>query len=110
MESESKYKISYFGPLRSFIGLMFQIPKKDHIYILDMKKDIDDGFVHTFFCIKPLDIYLYNSNLELVSYKKNMKQFSILLPKKPFRYIIEGINLDKNKINFALSNLSNSIR
>jgi hypothetical protein len=46
---EYKYNIKYFSPVRSFIGLMFQLPKENTIYILDLKKDVEDGFVHTFF-------------------------------------------------------------
>ena len=102
---EYKYKIKYFGPFRSFIGLMFQIPEKDTIYILDLKEDVKDGFVHTFFCLKPLDIYLYNSKFELIDYRKNLKPFKVIIPKKPFRFIIEGINIDEEKLKISFDYL-----
>jgi len=102
---EYKYNIKYFGPIRSFIGLMFQLPKKDTIYILDLKKDVEDGFVHTFFCLKPLDIYLYDSNFELVQYSKKLKPFKILVPKKKFRYIIEGLDINDDMLRYSIKYL-----
>ncbi|MGC9079324.1 MAG: hypothetical protein ACP5G1_01150 [Nanopusillaceae archaeon] len=102
---ESKYKIKYFGFFRSIIGLMFQIPDKNTIYILDLGKDREDADVHTFFCLKPLDIYLYDSNLNLVGYKKNMKPFRVYRPRKKFRYVIEGIDLNEDKLKYALEKL-----
>ncbi|BFI73443.1 hypothetical protein YN1_4300 [Nanoarchaeota archaeon] len=105
---EYKYKIKYFGPSRSFIGLMLQIPEKDTIYILDLKEDRNDGFVHTFFCLKPLDIYLYNSKLELIDYRKKLKPFKVIFPKKPFRFIIEGLNIDEEGINISINYLKSS--
>ncbi|MGC9132953.1 MAG: hypothetical protein ACP5GJ_00925 [Nanopusillaceae archaeon] len=105
---EYKYKIKYFGPFRSFIGLMFQIPEKNAIYILDLKEDVKDGFVHTFFCLKPLDIYLFNSKLELIDFRKKLKPFKIIIPKRPFRFIIEGLDINEDKINFSLDYLKSS--
>ncbi|MFZ8856169.1 MAG: hypothetical protein ACO2OX_03195 [Candidatus Nanopusillus sp.] len=102
---EYKYSIKYFGPIRSFIGLMFQLPKKDTIYILDLKKDVEGGFVHTFFCLKTLDIYLYNSNFELVQYYKKLKPFRILVLRKKFRYIIEGLDINDDMLNYSIEYL-----
>jgi hypothetical protein len=87
---------------------MFQIPEKDTIYILDLKEEVKDGFVHTFFCLKPLDIYLFNSKLELIDYRKKLRPFRIIIPKKPFRFIIEGLNIDEDKISFSLNYLKSS--
>ncbi len=84
---------------------MFQLPKKDTIYILDLKKDVEDGFVHTFFCLKPLDIYLYNSNFELIQYYKKLKPFKILIPKKKFTYIIEGLDINDDMLKYSIEDL-----
>jgi hypothetical protein len=87
---------------------MFQIPEKNAIYILDLKEDVKDGFVHTFFCLKPLDIYLFNSKLELIDFRKKLKPFKIIIPKRPFRFIIEGLDINEDKINFSLDYLKSS--
>jgi len=84
---------------------MFQIPKKDTIYILDAGKDRKE-IIHTIFCLKPLDMYLLNSKGEIVEYHKKVKPFRIIIPKKEFRFLIEGLDLKEKDIKNVIDYLS----
>ena len=79
---------------------MLQKPKEDTIYILDLGKD-KKADVHTFFCLEPLDIVLLDSNLNIILHKKNVKPFSIFLPREKFRYIVEGKSISQEDLEEA---------
>lgn len=88
--------IIYLTGFKTYIGTMFR-KVKDEVYILDLKKE-RKASVHTYFCLQELDIFLVNEKLEIVESYKNIKPFRVIFPKNKFRYIIEGRNLDENKV------------
>ena len=81
-------RIKVFKGLSAFFGLMFRIPDKNTIYILDLGKTTKCS-IHTFFCLSNLDIYLLNENKEVIDVYKNVGVFKIIFPKKEFRYVVE---------------------
>ena len=101
-------RIVYWKGLRAIIGLIFQIPDKNTIYILDLGKDkIVD--VHTFFCFKDLDIVLISSNLEIIGWYSRVKPFRVIFPKRKFRFIVEGLNISKKDVERAISFIKENV-
>lgn len=80
---------------------------KDRLIGLMLKKDIDYGLffpkcssIHTFFMRFNIDVYMVDKNYKIISIKKNMKPWKILLPKKNVYGILEfKANTTKFKIN-----------
>lgn len=95
-----KKSIIYWKGIRANIGLMFQIPKQNTIYILDLGTD-RRSLIHTFFCFRPIDIVLINSKLEMVGKYYKVYPFRAIFPKTSFRFIIEGVDLNDIDLKFA---------
>lgn len=93
----SRSKVYFLRGIRAFIGVMFKNIKEGEIYVLDIGKERRE-IIHTFFCLKPIDIFIFDNNFNLIESYKNVKPFRVIFPKKKFRYVVEGLNLDLNKI------------
>ncbi|MEM4460555.1 MAG: hypothetical protein QW038_00425 [Nanopusillaceae archaeon] len=76
---------------------MFKFLKEGEIYVLDTGREIED-IIHTFFCFNKIDIFLLNEKLEIIDYYKNVPPFRIIIPKRKFRYVVEGLNLNEKII------------
>ena len=101
-------KIVYWKGLRAIIGLIFQLPDRNTIYILDLGEDrVAD--VHTFFCLKDLDIVLISGNLDIVGRYLGVKPFRIIFPKRKFRFIVEGLNLSEKDMERAISFIKENV-
>lgn len=98
-------KIIVWRGIRASFGLMFQIPDNNKIYILDLGRSAK-AIIHTFFCLRPLDIYVLSEDLEIVDSKRNLHPFRIFIPKKEFRYVIESFSLCKEDIDNVINYLS----
>jgi uncharacterized membrane protein (UPF0127 family) len=84
---------------------MSQVPEKSKIYVLDLEKSAK-AIVHTFFCLKSLDIFLLSEDFSIVDARKSLPPFRILIPKKEFRYVVEGVNLSENDLKIVKDTLS----
>lgn len=58
--------------------------------------------VHTFFMLKPIDIYMTDKNNQILYIYKNFKPYKIILPKKNVYYTYETAI---NKYDFKLNDL-----
>jgi len=96
-------KIVYWKGLNAIFGLMFKIPKENTLYVLDIGKR-KKANIHTFFCLKNLDIFLLDEKLNIVEFYKNVKPFRIIFPKKEFRYIVEGVSVSFEDIEYIRNN------
>ena len=76
---------------------MFKNIKEGDIYVLDLGEEKLE-IIHTFFCLKPIDIVLLDKELNIVEVYKKVPPFRIISPKKKFRYVVEGLNLDIENI------------
>jgi len=93
----SRSKVYFLKGIKAVIGVMFKNIKEGEIYVLDIgeeKKEI----IHTFFCLKPIDIFIFDGNFNLIEAHKNVKPFRIIVPKKKFRYVVEGLDLSLDRI------------
>ena len=81
---DAKYCISFFSKLR---GLMFSKPK-NLIFVLNKESRINSA-IHTFFVFFPIDVIWLDKNKKIVDQRKNVKPFSVAIPKKKSKYIIE---------------------
>jgi len=93
----SRSKVYFLKGIKANIGVMFKNIKEGEIYVLDVGKE-EKEIIHTFFCLKPIDIFIFDSNFNLIEMHKNVKPFRIIVPKRKFRYVVEGLNLDLDKI------------
>ena len=80
----AKYCTNFFSKLR---GLMFSKPK-NLIFVLNKESRINST-IHTFFVFFPIDIMWLDKNKKIIDYKKNVRPFSIVIPKKKAKYIVE---------------------
>lgn len=80
----AKYCNSFLSKLR---GLMFSKPK-NLIFVLNRESKINST-IHTFFVFFPIDVIWLDKNKKIVDHRKNVKPFSIAIPKKKAKYIIE---------------------
>jgi len=71
----------------------------EEIYVLDIGKEKEIE-IHTFFCLKSMDIVLLDNSLRVVGFYKNVRPFSIIFPKTKFRYVIEGKNITEEDIKY----------
>jgi len=70
-----------------FRGLMFS-KKKNLIFNLNKESRIN-SIIHTFFVFFPIDVYWLDKNKNIVDFRLNVKPFTIKIPKKRAKYIIE---------------------
>ena len=70
-----------------FRGLMFS-KKKNLIFNLNKESRIN-SIVHTFFVFYTIDVYWLDENKNIVDFRLNVKPFTIKIPKKRAKYIIE---------------------
>jgi len=93
----SRSKIYVLRGIKASIGVMFKKIKEGEIYVLDLGKEKFE-IIHTFFCLKPLDIVILDEKLNIIEFHKEVPPFRFIVPKKNFRYVVEGINLDIDRI------------
>lgn len=93
----SRSKVYFLKGIKANIGVMFKNVKEGEIYVLDVGKERKE-IIHTFFCLKPIDIFIFDKDFNLIEMHKNVKPFRIIIPKREFRYVVEGLNLDLNRI------------
>jgi len=75
------------GFWKKFKGLMFS---KRRNLIFDLGKETRIGaMIHMFFVFYPIDIYWLDRNKNIVDKRINLKPFTIAIPKKKARYIVE---------------------
>ena len=56
----------------------------------DLKRETRLGAIaHMFFVFFPIDMYWFDKNMKEVDKKEKLKPFSIAIPKKKARYILE---------------------
>ena len=79
---------------------------KDRLMGNMFKKEIIDmcfprcNSIHTFFMLKPIDVYMTDKNNKILFVYKNLKPYRIVLPKKTVYYTYEtSINKYDFKIN-----------
>ena len=70
-----------------FRGLMFS-KKKNLIFKLNKESRIN-SIIHTFFVFYTIDVYWLDENKNIVDFRLNVKPFTIKIPKKRAKYIIE---------------------
>ncbi|HIP66780.1 MAG TPA: hypothetical protein EYH09_01480 [Candidatus Nanopusillus sp.] len=101
-------EVVYWKGIRAIIGLIFQIPDKNTIYLLDLGKNkLAD--IHTFFCLRDIDIVLISENLEIVGCYLRVKPFRVIFPKRKFRFIVEGVDISKKDVNTVISFIKKNI-
>ncbi len=72
---------------KKFRGLMFSKPK-NLIFVLD-KETKFGAIVHMFFVFFPIDVYWLDKDKNIVDRRINLKPFSIAVPEKKAKYIVE---------------------
>ena len=70
-----------------FRGLMFS-KKKNLIFNLNKESRIN-SIIHTFFVFYNIDVYWLDQNKNIVDFRLKVKPFTIKIPKKKAKYIIE---------------------
>lgn len=79
---------------------------KDRLIGNMFKKEIIDmcfpkcNSIHTFFMLKPIDVYMLDKNFKVLFVLKNVKSYKFILPKKNVFYTIET---EINKYNFKIN-------
>ena len=82
-----KYNLIKCGTFFSkFRGLMFS-KRKNLIFVLNKESRIN-SIIHTFFVFFPINVYWLDKNKNILEFKK-VKPFSIVIPKKKAKYIVE---------------------
>jgi len=72
---------------KRFRGLMFSRPRN---LVLVPKNETRKGAgIHMFFVFFPIDVYWLDSELNIVDKKMNVKPFTMAMPKKKAKYIVE---------------------
>jgi len=62
--------------------------KKNLVFVLDKESRIN-ATIHMFFVFFSIDVYWLDKNKNIVDYRKNIKPFTIAIPKKKAKYIVE---------------------
>lgn len=73
---------------RQALGLMFQKPKKETLYVFDFGRSLKVSF-HMFFVFWSIDLYLLNKERRVVEVKRGFRPFSVFYPKEEFWYAVE---------------------
>ena len=83
----SKYKLlkSIFDKA---VGLMFHKNIKDEAYVFENKKESLTS-LHMFFVFFRIDVLFIDKNKRVVELKENFKPFTLYVPEKKSKYIIE---------------------
>ncbi|MFA5175876.1 MAG: DUF192 domain-containing protein [Candidatus Nanoarchaeia archaeon] len=71
---------------KNFRGLMFS--KKKNIMLVAKKESRFASGIHSFFVFFTFDAYFLDKNKKIVDYKR-IKPFTIYIPKKPAKYVLE---------------------
>ena len=74
--------------LNKSIGLVFHTKLKDKglIFIYDKEEKVSLHMVFVFF---PIDVLFLDKNKKVIEMKKNFRPFSLYIPKKKAKYILE---------------------
>ncbi len=70
-----------------FKGLMFS-KKKNLVFVLNKESRFNSG-IHTFFVFFPINVYWLDEEKNIVDFRINVKPFSIIIPKKKAKYVVE---------------------
>ena len=62
--------------------------RKNLIFVLN-KETKFGAIIHMFFVFYPIDIYWLDKKKNIVDFRKNVKPFSVVIPKQKAKYIIE---------------------
>lgn len=89
--------------LSKTIGLMFSIKPKTLVFFFDKEQICP---LHMFFVFYPIDVLFLNEKMVVVDQKENFKPFTLYMPKKKSKYIIE---LPKGTIKNSKTELGNKI-
>lgn len=71
---------------QNFRGLMFS--KKKNIMLVAKKESRFSSGIHSFFVFFSFDAYFLDKNKKVVDFKR-IKPFTIYIPKKPAKYVLE---------------------
>lgn len=85
--------------LKKAIGLMFRFKEIDYGLIFDMEYESKERVsLHMFFVFFKINVLFLDEKKKVVDKKRHLLPFSIYVPKKKARYVIElpkKINIDK---------------
>lgn len=73
--------------LSKFIGLMFS--KKRNLVFVLKKESLVNAIIHMFFVFYSIDVYWLDKDKNIIDFRKNVKPFTIAIPRKKAKYIIE---------------------
>lgn len=71
---------------QNFRGLIFS--KKKNIMLVAKKESRFSSGIHSFFVFFTFDAYFLDKNKKVVDFKR-IKPFTIYIPKKPAKYVLE---------------------
>jgi len=83
------------------MGTRFKRLKENTAYLFPVN-NISLAMIDTFFVSSAIDVYFLDKRFEVVSAKKNLKPFSILIPANKTRFILEVKSRTKLKMHDKL--------
>ena len=75
---------SFFSKFR---GLMFS--KRKNLILVLKKESRINAIIHMFFVFFPIEVYWLDKNKNIVDFRKKVMPFTIAIPKKKAKYIVE---------------------
>lgn len=84
----NKYNLTFCNTFFSkFRGLMFS--RRKNLALVLNKESRFNATIHMFFVFYPIDVYWLDKDKNIVDFKKNVLPFTIAIPKKKAKYIVE---------------------
>jgi len=88
-----KFNLKKYNPefcrtlFSNFRGLMFS--KRRNLVLVLKEESRINAAIHMFFVFFSIDVYWLDKNYNLVDYRKKVMPFSVAMPKKKAKYIVE---------------------
>ncbi len=83
-----KYNLIYCTSfLSKFRGLMFS-KKKNLVFVLN-NESISNSIIHTFFVFYKINVFWLDKHKNIVDSRLNINPFSVIIPRKKAKYIVE---------------------
>lgn len=84
----NKYDLLFCNTFFSkFRGLMFS--RRKNLVLVLKKESRFNAAIHMFFVFFPIDVYWLDKDKNIVDFKKRVLPFTIAVPKKKAKYIVE---------------------
>lgn len=80
--------VRFTHPLRQALGLMFQRPHPETLYVFDFGRRVQHSF-HMWFVFHPIDLFLLDSRGHVLERHLGFKPFSVFQPAIAYHYALE---------------------